>query len=146
MIEWRVLSNMNKKDLAHELLINNNINVSYQRMKIMEYLIGNHSHPTVVDIYNDLKEEIPTFSKATVYNTMKLFEDNNLVKSITIKEEEVRFDPDTTFHGHFLCKSCGDIYDFPVEIKELKSLWDEDFNIESSHYYLKGFCPGCNKE
>mgnify|MGYP001123639769 CR=1 FL=1 len=112
---------MTRKELAHELLIKNNINVSYQRMKIMEYLIDNKNHPTVVDIYNDLKEQIPTFSKATVYNTMKLFEENDLVQSISIKEEEVHFDPNTSFHGHFLCKECNGIYDFPIEIKDLKT-------------------------
>jgi Fe2+ or Zn2+ uptake regulation protein len=136
---------MNKKEMAHELLIKNNINVSYQRMKIMEYLIGNHNHPTVVDIYNDLKEQIPTFSKATVYNTMKLFEENNLVQSISIKEEEVRFDPDISFHGHFLCKECEKVYDFPVEIKGLKTSFEEEFNVENSYYFLKGFCPECKK-
>ncbi len=136
---------MNKKEVAHELLIKNNINVSYQRMKIMEYLIGNHSHLTVVDIYNDLKEQIPAFSKATVYNIMKLFEENNLVQSISIKEEEVRFDPDVSFHGHFLCKECEKVYDFPVEIQGLKNSFEEDFIVENSYYFLKGLCPECKK-
>lgn len=136
---------MNKKVMSHELLINSDINVSYQRMKIMEYLIGNENHPTVVDIYNDLKEEIPTFSKATVYNTMKLFQEKNLVQSISIKEDEVCFDPNISFHGHFLCKECGQIYDFPVELNNVKELFDGDFKIDNAHYYLKGICSLCKK-
>lgn len=136
---------MRKREMSHELLIKSDINVSYQRMKIMEYLIGNENHPTVVDIYNDLKEEIPTFSKATVYNTMKLFEEKNLVQSISIKEEEVCFDPNISFHGHFLCKECGEIYDFPVVINDLEKIYEENFKIDNAHYYLKGTCPSCKK-
>lgn len=132
--------------MAHELLIRNNINVSYQRMKIMEYLIGNENHPTVIDIYNGLKQEIPTFSKATVYNTMKLFEENHLVQSINIKEEEVCFDPNIGFHGHFLCKECEEIYDFPVMIKDLEKIYEEEYKVDSAHYYLKGVCPLCKSK
>ena len=136
---------MKKREMAHDLLIQNNINVSYQRMKIMEYLIGNKNHPTVVDIYNDLKEEIPTFSKATVYNTMKLFEDNNLVQPISINDEEMHFDPDTSFHGHFLCSECKKIFDFPIEINDMEFFENEEFLIDTAQYYLKGICPECKK-
>lgn len=129
--------------MAHELLIKNNINVSYQRMKIMEYLIDNKNHPTVVDIYNDLKEEIPTFSKATVYNTMKLFEENDLIRLISINEDEMHFDPETDFHGHFLCSQCKKIFDFPVDFQDVINVNKEDFSVNSAHYYLKGFCPSC---
>ena len=45
-----------------------NIKPSYQRMKIFQYLLDNHNHPTVDTIYRALCTEIPTLSKTTVYN------------------------------------------------------------------------------
>ena len=49
------------------------IKPSYQRMKIFQYLLDNHNHPTVDTIYKALCTEIPTLSKTTVYNTLNLF-------------------------------------------------------------------------
>ena len=52
------------------------INPSYQRKRIYEYLHQNPIHPTVNDIYWALIHDIPTLSKATVYNTMNLFSEH----------------------------------------------------------------------
>lgn len=49
------------------------IKPSYQRMKVFQYLVDNHNHPTVDMIYKALCPEIPTLSKTTVYNTLNLF-------------------------------------------------------------------------
>jgi Fur family transcriptional regulator, peroxide stress response regulator len=57
------------EDLSQEL-INRAIRPSYQRLKILEYLTNNQSHPTVDQIFQNLHLEIPTLSKATVYNTL----------------------------------------------------------------------------
>ena len=54
-------------------LKNHDIKPSYQRMKIFQYLLDNHVHPTVDTIYKALCPEIPTLSKTTVYNTLNLF-------------------------------------------------------------------------
>ena len=54
-----------------------NIKPSYQRMKIFQYLLDNHNHPTVDTIYKALCTEIPTLSKTTVYNTLNLFIQQN---------------------------------------------------------------------
>ena len=54
-------------------LIENGISPSITRIKIYEYLYGNKNHPTVNDVYISLSEEIPTLSKTTVYNTLKMF-------------------------------------------------------------------------
>ena len=42
------------------------LSLSYQRLKVLEYLVSHHCHPSVEQIYLSLVEEIPTLSKATV--------------------------------------------------------------------------------
>lgn len=75
-----------------ECLVKNNIKPSFQRMKIFEYLVKNNSHPTVDEIYKEVVSEIPTLSKTTVYNTLNLFIEANILKGLSIEDNEVRYD------------------------------------------------------
>ncbi|MFW0968438.1 MAG: Fur family transcriptional regulator [Thermacetogeniaceae bacterium] len=69
-----------------------NISLSYQRLKVLEYLTQNRCHPTVEQIFTELQKEIPTLSKTTVYNTLRILAEAGLVKVITIDERESRYD------------------------------------------------------
>jgi Fe2+ or Zn2+ uptake regulation protein len=128
-------------DNIDEYLKSNDIKPSYQRIKILEYLIQNKNHPTVDMIYQELVNRIPTLSKTTVYNTLKLFVDKKIVALINIEDNETRYDVDTTFHGHFKCKKCNEVYDIKTEMPILKDM--DDFQIDEYHLYLKGICKKC---
>ncbi|MCT4563054.1 MAG: transcriptional repressor [Maledivibacter sp.] len=128
-------------DKIDEYLKSNDIKPSYQRIKILEYLIQNKNHPTVDMIYQELVNRIPTLSKTTVYNTLKLFVDKKIVALINIEDNETRYDVDTTFHGHFKCKKCNEVYDIKTEMPILKDM--DDFQIDEYHLYLKGICKKC---
>ncbi|MBS4538241.1 transcriptional repressor [Clostridium sp. D2Q-11] len=133
------------KNNVSEYLKEHGIKPSLQRIKIYEYLVENKNHPTVEKIYNDLIDEIPTLSKTTVYNTFNLFMEKNILTMITIEENETRYDADTTFHGHFKCNKCGEVYDFQVEKVQLKEDILEGFEINQRHLYFKGKCKRCLK-
>ncbi len=135
---------MNKlfQDLTN-LLVQNDIRPSYQRIKILEYLHNNHIHPTADDIFNALIPEIPTLSKSTVYNTLDLFINNNLVKLLSIEDTEARYDILTNNHGHFKCVSCGEIYNFSIDIEEITVDELDGFLINDKNVYFKGVCSKC---
>ena len=135
---------MNQKiDSLAKTLIEKNIKPSYQRMKILEYLMIKKNHPTVDRIFNDLLKEIPTLSKATVYNTLDLFKKENLARVVTIEDNETRFDSKVVSHGHFKCESCGSIFDFEINIDSFSTDSLEHFKINEKNVYFKGICPGC---
>ena len=58
------------KELSNELK-KNNIRLTHQRLKVLEYLSNSKNHPTVEQIYNALKKEVPSLSKTTIYNTLR---------------------------------------------------------------------------
>lgn len=120
-----------------------NINLSYQRLKVLEYLNNNRCHPTVDKIYTDLHRELATLSKTTVYNTLRVLTESGLVRVVTIEDNETRYDIDVEDHGHFKCDSCGEIYDFPIDIDSLKFEGLDNFRISSKNVYFNGICPGC---
>lgn len=132
-----------KANRIDEYLKKHDIKPSYQRIKIFEYLIKHRNHPTVDMIYQELVNEIPTLSKTTVYNTLKLFIEKKIVLLINIEDNETRYDADTSFHGHFKCRKCNEVYDIKTEIPVLKEL--DDFKIEEYHLYIKGICKKCIK-
>jgi len=128
-----------------EILRDHGVKPSYQRMRIYEYLIQRKNHPNVDRIYQDLLPEIPTLSRTTVYNTLKLFQERNLLQLLVIEENENRYDADITTHGHFKCERCGAIFDVPVDMDRLCTQGLEGFLINENHIYFKGLCPGCRQ-
>ena len=109
----------------------------------MEYLLNNKNHPTVDNIHKDLIKVIPTLSKTTVYNTLNLFAKQNVVQIINIENNEVRYDGNVSFHGHFKCEKCGKIYDFNIKSNDLNFEQIEEFEIKHTDIYLKGICKKC---
>jgi len=128
---------------VEEFLKKHNIKPSYQRMKIYDYLVKYKSHPTADEIYQELADEIPTLSKTTVYNTLKLFLDKDIVQLITIEENENRYDADVSIHGHFKCLECGKVYDVWLDMANVEFENSDEFTIKESHIYFKGTCNKC---
>lgn len=124
-------------------LMNRNINLSYHRMKILEYLDKNRCHPTVDQIFTDIQKTIPTLSKTTVYNTLKKLVEEDLVRVINIEDNETRYDINTEEHGHFKCETCKTIFDFEIKLESIPNNGLDNFKVFDRHVYFKGICPGC---
>ncbi len=131
-------------DNVGEYLKEHGIKPSYQRMRIFQYLLDYHNHPTVDIIYKALCPEIPTLSKTTVYNTLNLFVEKKIVNVIIIEENETRYDLVSATHGHFKCQKCGVVYDVELQDSHFhaeKLL--EGCQVEEKHFYFKGICKDC---
>ncbi|MCS7243312.1 MAG: transcriptional repressor [Candidatus Calescibacterium sp.] len=126
-----------------KILEKNNIKPSIIRVKILEYLMKNKTHPTADEIYSHLKKELPTLSKTSVYLNLNLFLQKKIIHDIKIKEEQ-RFDFMEEEHLNFYCKLCKKIFDIPL--KELKiEIFPNDFYVEKVNIYLEGTCENCGK-
>ncbi len=125
------------------ILQERNINLSYQRLKVLEYLSSHDTHPTTDQIYNGLHEEIPTLSKSTVYNTLKVLVEAGVVRELMIENNEARYDIITDFHGHFKCERCGDIHNFSIRLDDLAYKGLGSYLIKQRDVYFKGVCPDC---
>ena len=121
----------------------NKIKPSFQRIKVYEYLLEKKNHPTVDMIFKTLVNEIPTLSKTTIYNTLKLFVDQKIVSIVNIEDNETKYDADISTHGHFKCKKCGEVYDFDYDNSQLIFKNIKNFKIEKTHVYLNGICANC---
>ena len=68
----------------YDRLLEHNIKPSMQRIAIMEYLMEHPIHPSADDIYTALSPSMPTLSKTTVYNTLKLFSEQGAALMLPI--------------------------------------------------------------
>jgi len=126
-----------------DYLKSNDVKPSYQRIKILEFLMKSKDHPTVDTIYRNLISEIPTLSKTTVYNTLKLFIKKKITTAISIENSETRFDADMSVHGHFKCEKCDEVFDFDLDISNLKLDELKEYDIKQTHIYIRGICKNC---
>ena len=133
------------RDLS-DMLTENNIRPSHQRVKVLEYLVNNECHPSAEDIYISLLEDMPTLSRSTVYNSLTALASSGLVRTIDIDESELRYDAMIQTHGHFRCERCGAIYNFEIDIDSYKPKELDNFRIDDKNVYFKGICDTCLKE
>jgi len=127
------------------ILVKNGIKPTYHRIKILEYLDQNRTHPTADAIYNGLFTTVPTLSKTTIYNTMDVLKEHHLVKALSITESELRYEFHEHHHQHFLCRLCGEIYDVFCDCEKSHQTEIEGHQIENISCYLNGICRNCLK-
>ncbi len=121
-----------------------------QRMAICRYLSETRSHPTPNDIFHAIREQFPTISRATVYNTVAVLKDlREIVELPSSAGASVRYETDLTPHVNLNCTRCGRILDFPMErIGEVSHMIDSrtDFQLHNIHIEGYGICPDCQQE
>jgi Fe2+ or Zn2+ uptake regulation protein len=130
-------------DVLKENLLKEGINPSFQRLKIYEYVMRNSTHPTVEAIFSHLSKEIPTLSKTTIYNTLNLFQEKNMVRGLTIEGKEVRYDGNTRPHAHFKCLACGALFDVPADVPWPAGDRVDGHKVVERQLYLRGICKHC---
>ena len=135
---------MDSKDSLN-YLVAHGIKPSVQRLAVMDYLMAHDTHPTVDEIYCALIDDIPTLSKATVYNTLKLLVEKGAASQLTIDERNACYDGQLHPHAHFLCKRCGKVFDLPLKQPQLTKETDipTGFSVEDASLYFRGVCPNC---
>lgn len=127
-------------------LMEYDIKPSVQRIAIMDYLKEHKTHPTADEIFNALSPSMPTLSKTTVYNTLKLFTEQGAALCIHIEEKNARFDGDVSRHAHFICLGCGCIYDISLEQLESVTVKNiDELTVVETHLYYKGYCKKCRE-
>ena len=103
------------------LFRDNGFKVTSQRLAICKYVLARDGHPSADQIYQALKIDHPTISLGTIYKTLHLMQDLNLIQELGFKDGTVRYDPDMDLHINLICTSCGKINDYKPE--DIEVIW-----------------------
>jgi Fur family iron response transcriptional regulator len=106
---------------ARAILELHGIRPTAQRVRIAELLLARPRHVTAEQILESLRGAPGRVSKATVYNTLKLFVEQGLVKQIHADPERCVYDSMVTPHHHFQRVDTGEMIDIdPGELSFAK--------------------------
>lgn len=131
------------------MLRNKFLKVTPQRLAIYEYLLSVTSHPTAQTIYQDIQKQYPSISFATVYKTLNILRDAELILEFNVGGDCFRYDANAMSHPHFICRRCNEVSDLrlPDYISDINSVLseaNEGFCVDHTDMYLFGTCCNCN--
>lgn len=118
-----------------------------QRQIVLEAVQGRCDHSSAEAVYAHIHEEYPNISLATVYRNLAILSEEGQIAAIRLPDAD-RFDLRVDKHYHFICESCGKLYDLPVEYNRALDQMSVDggFQIHSHQTIFKGLCPRCVKK
>lgn len=120
-------------------------NLTRHRKIILENLKCRMDHPTAKMVYDSARHFTDKLSFATVYNSLEYLVSEGLIKKLDIDAGSARYDAMLDNHMHFICKSCGEVFDLPQVDLSHCILPDDRFSYESSEISvtIRGVCKSC---
>ena len=86
-----------------------------QRRTILEVLEEAHDHPSVEVVFERAKARDSSISIATVYRTLSLLDEMDIVIRQEFKENFARYDINTEHHHHLIDLDSGEVIEFQNE-------------------------------
>ena len=132
------------------------LKVTNQRLLVLQVLAENKDrHLTAEDIYELVKEDYPEIGLATIYRTVQLLLEMQLVDRISLDDGCARYEIGEFFdgeerhhHHHLICKTCGKVLPFKDDLlDELERHIEEETGFHVLDHELKfyGQCRECQK-
>jgi Fur family iron response transcriptional regulator len=93
-----------------------------QRLEVADVLLDKPQHLSADQIIEVLRRGGSRVSKATVYNTLKLFSERGLVRELHVDASRKFYDSTTHPHHHFYHVDSGELEDIPAGQVEVRGL------------------------
>ena len=117
-----------------------------QRIAICRFALHSRDHPTAQKIYDEVKKVHPTVSLATVYKTLKVLEELDLIQELNFPQGQARFDSYMKPHINLVCLRCGNIRDLDdLTTREIleKVAAVAEFAATGQRLDIYGVCQKC---
>lgn len=118
--------------------INAGLKMTGQRRVILNVLTASEDHPSVDTVYQRAREIDASISIATVYRTLHLLDEMNLVQRHDFNENYSRFEVNLEHHHHLIDLETGQVLEFQNEdLEELKVRIAEELDYELVDHRLE---------
>ena len=97
------------------------LRMTLPRKIILEVIEASEDHPDVDEMYRRAVEKDRSISIATVYRTIKLFEEAGIIERLDIGDGRSRYEEAGEHHEHLIDVESGEIIEFQnEELEEMK--------------------------
>lgn len=104
-----------QREDAIGLLRRHGIGLTRQRADIAQVLFARHQHLSADQIQAQVNSRHAYASKATIYNTLKLFQEKGLVREVLVDSSKVFYDSNTDVHHHLYDVESGELTDISAD-------------------------------
>jgi Fur family transcriptional regulator, ferric uptake regulator len=129
-------------------LENKRLRKTPERFSILKEVYSYKGHFDVDTLYINMKENNYTVSRATVYNTLDILVDCDLVKRHQFGQSLAQYEKSYGFkqHDHLICTECHNVVEFcDPRIHTIQNTVGELLNFEVMHHSLILYAA-CKKE
>jgi len=115
--------------------------------KILETLSNENAHLTSLQVFNEIRKNLPAVNQSTVYRALERMVKRGVVSISDMGTQSAVYELITDrLHHHLVCQICGNV--ITIEHEEVKSLFTElqnkyNFDIVTNHLVLFGTCSQC---
>ena len=148
------MKRLNDPDIRYDKMLENlrahGFRITPQRIAVLKILARSEGHPSVEQIYEQVKQDFPTTSLATVYKTVTLLKELGELLELGFPEGGNRYDGNKPYpHPHLVCVRCKKIMDPDLDsLDEMtrELVRDTGFEIINHRLDFFGICPECRKK
>lgn len=131
---------------AIEALRSKGYKATPQRVAICRIVLNSRDHPSAKQVYDEVKKIHSTVSLATVYKTLAVLKDLNLIQEFNLPQGQARFDSYMKPHINLICLQCGSITDLDDNsmIEITRKVAAAKFKPKGQRIDIFGICRKCS--